>query len=93
MSESLAGHLREKADRVTRYVEEPDTARAPAGLAREGSPSRLAAQIKERVQVWSVVTGPFVPSRFISDLPGLTNAIPENCKFFLHERHKNFIKS
>jgi len=64
-------HLREQADRVTRYVEDLDAARDRAAITQEELSNRLAEQMNTRMYVLSVVAAIFLPLGFLTGLFGI----------------------
>ena len=64
-------HLREQADRVTRYVEDLDAARERAAVTQEELANRLSEQMNARMYVLSIVAGIFLPLGFLTGLFGI----------------------
>lgn len=64
-------HLREQADRVTRYVEDLDAARERAAVTQEELGNRLSEQMNARMYVLSIVAGIFLPLSFLTGLFGI----------------------
>jgi zinc transporter len=64
-------HLREEADRVTRYVEDLDAARERAAVTQEELSNRLSEQLNSRMYVLSVVAAIFLPLGFLTGLFGI----------------------
>lgn len=64
-------HLREIADRMTRYVEELDLDRERALLAQEYLANSLAEQMNSRMYVLSLAAAIFLPLGFITGLLGI----------------------
>jgi zinc transporter len=64
-------HLREVADRMTRYVEDLDEARERALVTQEDLASRLAEQLNSKMYVLAVVAGIFLPLGLITGLLGI----------------------
>lgn len=64
-------HLREIADRMTRYVEELDMDRERALLAQEYLANSLAEQMNNRMYVLSLAAAIFLPLGFITGLLGI----------------------
>ncbi len=64
-------HLREEADRVTRYVEDLDAARERAAVTQEELSNRLSEQLNARMYVLSVVAAIFLPLGFLTGLFGI----------------------
>ncbi len=71
LKEGAALQLREEVDRVTRYVEDLDSARERAGLTQEELASRLSDQMNARMYVLSVVAAIFLPLGFLTGLFGI----------------------
>ncbi len=71
LSERDLLHLREEADRVTRYVEDLDAARDRAAVTQEELANRLAEQINTRMYVLSMVAAIFLPLGFLTGLFGI----------------------
>jgi zinc transporter len=71
MSERDILHLREEADRVTRYVEDLDAARERAAITQEELGNRLSEQLNTRMYVLSVVAAIFLPLGFLTGLFGI----------------------
>ena len=67
-------HLRELGDRVTRYVEDLDSARDRAAVAQEELNSRLAEQMNKTMYVLSIVAGIFLPLGLLTGLLGINVA-------------------
>jgi zinc transporter len=64
-------YLRELGDRVTRYVEDLDSARDRAAVAQEELNSRLAEQMNKTVYVLSIVAAIFLPLGLLTGLLGI----------------------
>ena len=64
-------HLREEAERVTRYVEDLDAARERAAVTQEELGNRLSEQMNKRMYVLSVVAAIFLPLGFLTGLFGI----------------------
>lgn len=64
-------HLREQADRITRYVEDLDAARERAAVTQEEIGNRLSEQLNTRMYVLSIVAGVFLPLTFLTGLFGI----------------------
>ena len=71
LSQSSRLHLRETADRMTRYVEELDLARERAVLIQEQLTNALAEQMNRRMYVLSLAAAIFLPLGFITGLLGI----------------------
>ncbi len=63
--------VREASDKLTRHVEDLDSARDRAGVAYEELSSRLAEQMNARMYVLSLVAGLFLPLGFLTGLLGI----------------------
>ena len=86
LSERDVLEIREEADRVTRYVEDLDSARERAGVTQEELTNRLSEQLNARMYVLSVVAAIFLPLGFLTGLFGINvGGIPlaENPSGFL----------
>ena len=64
-------HLREEADRVTRYVEDLDAARERAAVTQEELTNRLSEEMNSRMYVLSIVAAIFLPLGFLTGLLGI----------------------
>lgn len=64
-------HLREVADRVTRYVEELETARERTQLVQDELTSRLSEQMNRTMYVLTIVATVFLPLGFVTGLLGV----------------------
>jgi zinc transporter len=62
---------REEADRVTRYVEDLDSARDRATVTQEELDNRLSEQLNSRMYVLSMVAAIFLPLGFLTGLFGI----------------------
>lgn len=71
LGDGEALHLREEAERVTRYVEDLDAARERAAVTQEELASRLSEQMNARMYVLSVVAAIFLPLGFLTGLLGI----------------------
>lgn len=71
LGERLRVRLRELADRLTRYVEDLDSARDRAAVVQEELANRLSEQLNLRMYVLSLVAGVFLPLSFITGLLGI----------------------
>ena len=71
LSEPEVGHLREEADRVTRYLEDLDLARERAIVLQEELMNELAQLQNTRMYVLSVVAAIFLPLTFVTGLLGM----------------------
>ena len=63
--------LRESADRVTRYVEDLDSARERAAVIRDELEGRLAEQMNKTMYVLSIVAAIFLPLGLLTGLLGI----------------------
>ncbi|MEX2455103.1 MAG: zinc transporter ZntB [Rhodospirillaceae bacterium] len=63
--------MREVADRVTRYVEELDTARERAAVIQDELSSRLAERLNNNTYVLSVIAAIFLPLGLLTGLLGI----------------------
>ncbi len=63
--------VREAFDKISRYVEDLDSARDRAGVANEELTSRLAEQMNSRMYVLSLIAGLFLPLGFLTGLLGI----------------------
>jgi zinc transporter len=66
--------LREIADRVTRYVEDLDSARERAAIIQDELATRLGEQMNRNMYVLSVIAGIFLPLSLITGLLGINVA-------------------
>ena len=64
-------HLREIADRLTRYIEELDSARDRAAITQEELAGRLADEMNKNMYVLSIVAGIFLPLGLLTGLLGI----------------------
>lgn len=63
--------FRDVVDRVTRYVEDLDSARDRAAVTQEELMSRLSEQVEKRMYVLSIVAAIFLPLSFVTGLLGI----------------------
>ncbi len=63
--------LREMADRITRYVEELETARERTLLVQDELSSRLSEQMNRTMYVLTIVATVFLPLGFVTGLLGV----------------------
>ena len=63
--------LREMADRITRYVEELETARERTLLVQDELSSRLSEQMNKTMYVLTIVATIFLPLGFVTGLLGV----------------------
>ena len=71
LSEHDRLQVREASDKITRYVEELDSARDRAGVTFEELSSRQAEQMNSRMYVLSLIAGLFLPLGFLTGLLGI----------------------
>jgi zinc transporter len=71
MSEAERMRLREIADRMTRFVEDLDSARERAAVAQEELLGRLSEQMEKRMYLLSLVAAIFLPLGFLTGLLGI----------------------
>jgi len=71
LSDSETHHLREEADRITRYLEDLDLARERTMVLREEFLGQLAQEQNSRMYVLSVVAAIFLPLTFVTGLLGM----------------------
>ncbi len=64
-------HLREIADRTTRYVEDLDSARDRAAVTQDELNSRLSERMNKTMYVLSIVAGIFLPLGLLTGLLGI----------------------
>lgn len=64
-------HLREIADRTTRYVEDLDSARDRAAVTQDELNSRLSERMNRTMYMLSIVTGIFLPLGLLTGLLGI----------------------
>ena len=64
-------HLREIADRTTRYVEDLDSARDRAAVSQDELNSRLSERMNKTMFVLSIVAGIFLPLGLLTGLLGI----------------------
>lgn len=64
-------HLRETNDRLTRYIEDIDSARERAAVTQEELVNRLSEQLNSRMYVLSIVAAIFLPLGFLTGLLGI----------------------
>lgn len=86
LSENDRLWIREASDKITRYVEELDSARDRAGIAFEELSNRQAEQMNARMYLLSMIAGLFLPLGFLTGLLGINvGGIP------LAESHWGFL--
>jgi zinc transporter len=71
LTELDRGRLREVADRITRYVEDLDSARERATVTQEELAGRLAEQTNKTMYVLSLVAAVFLPLGLLTGLLGI----------------------
>jgi len=64
-------HLREAADRMTRYVEDLDSARERASVTHEELDGRLSERMNRTMYILSIVATIFLPLSFLTGLLGI----------------------
>ncbi len=70
-SDSDRGELREILDRLTRYVEELDSARDRAAVTQEELSGRISDQMNKNMYLLSLVAGIFLPLGLLTGLLGI----------------------
>ena len=86
LGEITRAHLREIADRTTRYVEDLDSARDRAAVTQDELNHRLSERMNKTMYVLSIVAGIFLPLGLLTGLLGINvGGIPgtENAYAFL----------
>ncbi|MCW8963104.1 MAG: zinc transporter ZntB [Gammaproteobacteria bacterium] len=63
--------IREAYDKITRYVEDLDSARDRAGVTSEELSGRMAEQMNTRMYLLSIIAGIFLPLGFLTGLLGI----------------------
>jgi zinc transporter len=63
--------IREAYDKITRYVEDLDSARDRAAVTNEELSGRLSEQMNTRMYILSVIAGLFLPLGFLTGLLGI----------------------
>ena len=71
LSKPHPSSLREISDRVTRYVEDLDSARDRAAVAQDELNSRLSEQMNKTMYVLSIVAAIFLPLGLLTGLLGI----------------------
>ncbi len=71
MTDTDRMQLREVADRMTRFVEDLDSARERAAVAQEELLGRLSEQMDKRMYLLSLVAAIFLPLGFLTGLLGI----------------------
>lgn len=71
LGEAHRMQLRELGDRVTRYVEDLDSARDRAAVTQDELNSRIAEQMNKTMYVLSIVAGIFLPLGLLTGLLGI----------------------
>lgn len=74
LEDTLRSRLREMADRVTRYVEDTETCRERAAVAKDELFNRLSVIMNKRLYVLGLVTAIFLPLGLITGLLGVNVA-------------------
>lgn len=67
-------HLQEVTDRITRYVEDLDSAKDRAAVAQDELESRLAGQMNKTMYLLSIVAAIFLPLGLLTGLLGINVA-------------------
>ncbi|MGP1310232.1 MAG: zinc transporter ZntB [Phycisphaerales bacterium] len=70
-TETDHGQLREITDRLTRYIEELDSARDRAAVTQEELGGRISDQMNRNMYVLSIVAGIFLPLGLLTGLLGI----------------------
>lgn len=71
LDDTARAHLREAADRTTRYIEDLDAARDRAAVTYEELTNRLAEQMNETMYRLSIVAAIFLPLGLLTGLLGI----------------------
>lgn len=71
LDDSMRARLREVADRLTRAIEDLDSARDRAAITAEEIASRLSELLNQRLYTLSIVAAIFLPLGFITGLMGV----------------------
>ena len=71
LSESDRIHLREIADKITRYVEDLDSAKDRAAVCQEELEARMGMQMNKTLYILSIITATFLPLGLITGLLGI----------------------
>ncbi|WP_372738215.1 zinc transporter ZntB [Neptunomonas sp.] len=71
LSDEDRAHLRESADRITRYIEDLDAARDRAAVTYEELSNRLAEQMNNTMYQLSVIAAIFLPLGLLTGLLGI----------------------
>jgi zinc transporter len=71
LNETGRMHLREIADRTTRYVEDLDAIRDRATVTQEELNGRLTEQMNKTMYILSIITGIFLPLGLLTGLLGI----------------------
>lgn len=66
--------IRESADRITRYVEDLDSARERASIVQDELTTRLGERMNKNMYVLSVIAGIFLPLSLLTGLLGINVA-------------------
>jgi len=71
MDEDARPHLRETADRLTRYVEELDAARERSMIIKDDISNQLAESTNKTLYALAIISGVFLPLAFLTGLLGI----------------------
>jgi zinc transporter len=71
LDDDARAHLRESADRITRYIEDLDTARDRAAVTYEELSNRLTEQMNNTMYLLSIVAAIFLPLGLLTGLLGI----------------------
>ena len=71
MDDAARPHLRETADRLTRYVEELDAARERSMIVKDDIANQLAESANRTLYVLAIISGIFLPLAFLTGLLGI----------------------
>jgi len=71
MDEAARPHLRESADRLTRYVEELDAARERSMIIKDDIANQLSESANRTLYVLAIISGVFLPLAFLTGLLGI----------------------
>lgn len=71
LSDAHRNRLREITDRLTRYIEELDSARDRAAVTQEELGGRISDQMNKNMYVLSIVAGVFLPLGLLTGLLGI----------------------
>jgi zinc transporter len=71
MDEAARPHMRETADRLTRYVEELDASRERSMIIKDDIANQLAESANRTLYVLAIISGIFLPLAFLTGLLGI----------------------